>query len=137
MPISVTILTPDRSLLSNEACHQVELPGAEGTFGVLEGHSPLVTPLAIGEIRLLAADGSVKQRIAAAGGFVEVTPEKVTVTAHAAEPAHEIDVERAKAAKSRARRRLKKPGEDIDVERAEAALARALNRIEVASAAQH
>ena len=132
MPITVTILTPDRSLLEAEECREVELPGAGGRLGVLEGHTPLVTPLGIGEIRLYQSGPAPSRRIAAAGGFVEVTPEKVLVTARAAELADDIDADRARAAKRRAEQRLRKRGPDLDVERAEAALARALNRIRVA-----
>jgi len=134
MPITVTILTPDRCLLDGETCHQVELPGAGGTFGVLPDHTPLVTPLAVGELRVLGPDGAVTRRFAIARGFTEVTREQVTVTAQAAEAAEEIDVDRAKAARGRAEKRLRRRAEDVDVARAEAAMARALNRLRVASA---
>ena len=136
MPLSITILTPSRCLLDNEACHQAELPGDEGRFGVLADHTPLVTPLAIGEIRLLDASGNVAQRLAVAGGFAEVTPQAIRVTAHAAEADNEIDTDRASAAKARAEKRLRARTEDIDVARAEAALARALNRLRVAGTSE-
>lgn len=133
MPVSVTILTPDRSVLADESCHEVELPGTGGIFGILENHTPLVSPLAVGEVRLLSSPGKVAERIAVAGGFVEVTSDKVMVTAHAAERAGEIDVERAQAARRRAEQRLTSQREDIDMARARAALARATNRLHIAS----
>jgi len=134
MPLTVTILTPGRCLIDDQECHQVELPGAAGMFGVLPDHTPLVTPLAVGELRLLGPDGVVTRRFAIAEGFTEVTPAKVTVTARAAEAAEEIDVDRAKAARGRAQGRLSRRTREIDVARAEAALARATNRLRIASA---
>jgi len=70
--------------------------------------------------------------VAVSRGFLEVRPEKVTVLAEAAELAEEIDVERAKAAKERAERRLAESSPDIDRARAEYALRRAENRLNVA-----
>ena len=135
MPLTLTILTPDRKILADQSCHQVELPGLGGIFGVLAGHTPLVTPLAIGEIRTLSGESAVERRFAVANGFVEVTPEKVTVTAQAAEAADQIDVARAEAAIRRAEKRLRQQHqEDIDAARAQAALARALNRLKLAEA---
>jgi F-type H+-transporting ATPase subunit epsilon len=132
MPVLLTILTPDRTLVEGRECHEIELPGAGGTMGILEDHTPLVTPLGIGEVRLLGPDGSVTETIAVAGGLAEVTPETVAVTARAAEPADEIDVSRAEDSKRRAEQRLHRNREDVDEARAEASLARALNRLRIA-----
>ena len=131
MSVQVTIFTPGRCLLDGQECHQVELPGAGGTFGVLEGHTPLIATLAVGQIRLLDAEGSLTHHVAVAQGMAEVSSDRVLVTAHAAEGAEEIELERAHAARKRAEERLRHR-RDTDVERAELALARALNRIRVA-----
>ena len=134
MPLTITLVTPERRLANGQAIHQAELPGLDGRFGVLENHTHTLSPLAVGEIRLLAPDGKVARRFAAAGGFVEVSPERVVVTSPAAEPADEIAADRARAAKERAEKRLAAPAPDTDLERAQAALARAANRLRVAQA---
>ncbi|NIA20706.1 MAG: ATP synthase F1 subunit epsilon [Anaerolineaceae bacterium] len=131
MPVQVTILTPGRCLLDHQECRQVELPGSGGAFGVLEDHTPLVAALAVGQILLLDAQGSPTHHVAVTEGMAGVAADHVLVTAHAAERAEEIDLQRAQAARKRAERRLHHP-RDINIERAELALARALNRIRVA-----
>lgn len=133
MSLTLTILTPDRTVVADKPCHEVELPGACGLFGVLAGHTPLVAPLTLGQIRTFSSPGVVDLQFAVSSGFVEVGPEKVFVTAQASEPAATIDVERASAAKRRAEKRLQLPrADDTDVDRAQAALARALNRLKLA-----
>jgi len=136
MPVQVTIFTPSHCLLDHQECRQVELPGAGGTFGVLEDHTALVAALAVGQIRLLDAQGSLVYHIAVTEGMAEVANDHVLVTAHAAEKAEEIDLPRAQAARKRAERRLHHRS-DINIERAELALARALNRIRVAKSHDH
>jgi F-type H+-transporting ATPase subunit epsilon len=135
MPVQVTILTPDRCLLTEHSCHQVELPTAGGVVGVLEGHTPMVTPLEIGEVRLLGRDGATTHYIAVASGFVEIDQQRVLVTAHAAEKAEEIDVARATAAKERAEQELRAKA-NLEVEGVELAMARAANRLRIAHKAQ-
>jgi len=100
MGILVDIVTPERRLLSQEV-DMVTLPGIDGQMGVLRGHAPLLTTLDIGEIVL--HKGNDKQFIAVGGGVVEVRPDKVTILAQAAEHASEIDIQRAEAARERAR----------------------------------
>ena len=68
----------------------VVVPGAEGDFGVLPGHSPLISNVRPGVIHIFAG-GSVKERIFVAGGFAEVTPERCTVLAEEAMPVDDID----------------------------------------------
>lgn len=133
MPVKITILAPDGPVLEDLECYQAELPGLAGEFGVMADHTPLVAPLAIGEIRILSAEATVGQRIAIAGGFVEVGSDGARVTARAAEPADAIDVDRAKSAQARAEQRLSSRPDDLDVARAEAALARATNRLRIVS----
>ncbi len=131
MPLNVTILTPGRCLLKETPCRQVELPVAGGRIGVLENHTPLVTPLEVGEIRILPAEGETVQYLAISSGMAEVTPERVLITVHAAESAEEIDVARAQAARERAEKRLRERA-NLDIDRAELAMARAANRLRVA-----
>jgi F-type H+-transporting ATPase subunit epsilon len=126
------IVTPDREVVREEA-EEAQIPGREGYLGVLAGHAPLISELKIGEITY-RKNGKV-QHLAVTWGFLEVLPTQVTVLAEAAEKPEEIDVERARAAKERAEKRLKSPDPECDVNRASIALERALIRLQVASRA--
>lgn len=124
------IVTPDRKFFEDEV-EMVVVRGAEGNMGILKEHTPLVTPLAIGKIQI-KQKGETKCA-AIARGYIEITEEKTTIVADSAEWPEEIDVERAKAAKERAERRLDSNDENIDVLRAQVALQKALNRINIAN----
>jgi F-type H+-transporting ATPase subunit epsilon len=128
--LQLQIVSADR-LLVNEAVDEVEIPGAEGYFGVLPGHTPLLAMLQVGE--LWYRQGQEKHYLAIAFGFAEVQPDRVTILAQIAEPADEIDVARAEAAKRRAEERLASPVADIDFERARIALTKSLVRLQVAT----
>src|ERR671938_984714 len=97
--IRLQIVSAERSLV-NEAVDEVEIPGADGYFGVLPGHTPLLALLGAGE--LWYRQGQEKQYLAIAFGFAEVQPDRVTILAQIAEKADEIDLARAEAAKKRA-----------------------------------
>ncbi len=127
------VVTPDRSLIREEV-DEIQLPGSEGYFGVLPGHTPLLATLKVGE--LWYRTGQDKQLLAIAGGFVEVLPDHVTVLAQIAERAEDIDIARAEAAKKRAEERLAQPVPDIDFERARIAMMKSLIRLQVASRAR-
>jgi F-type H+-transporting ATPase subunit epsilon len=131
--IRLEIVTPDRALVDEEV-DEVELPGAEGYFGVLPGHTPLLASLQVGE--LWYRIGHEKFYLAVAFGFVEVLPNQVTVLAQIAERARDIDVARAEAARERAEERVSNPRPDMDFERARVALMKSLIRIQVASRAR-
>jgi F-type H+-transporting ATPase subunit epsilon len=131
--LALEIVTPDRALVA-EQVDEVELPGAEGYFGVLPGHTPLLASLKVGE--LWYRIGQEKHYLAIAFGFVEVLPDRVTVLAQIAERAQDIDVARAEAAKRRAEERVAKPSPDMDFERARVALMKSLIRLQVAARAR-
>ena len=124
------IVTPDKSLV-REDVDEVQLPGSEGYFGVLPGHTPLLSTLKVGE--LWYRIGTEKHYLAIALGFVEVLPDRVTVLAQMAERPQDIDIERAQAAKRRAEERLSKAVPDMDFERARIAMMKSLIRLQVAS----
>ncbi len=126
--IQLEIVTPERQVVDDVA-EEVTIPGKSGYLGVLPGHAPLITELAVGQISYKTA-GQVK-RLAVAWGFAEVLPEKVTILAETAEKSEEIDVARAEAAKQRAETELSKAGVEGNAE-AQAALDRAKARLEVA-----
>jgi F-type H+-transporting ATPase subunit epsilon len=127
------IVSADRSLV-NERVDEVEIPGADGYFGVLPGHTPLLALLGAGE--LWYRQGQEKHYLAICFGFAEVLPDRVTILAQVAERSHEIDVPRAEAARKRAEQRLASPSLDMDFERARIALMKALARLQVASRAK-
>lgn len=131
--LTLEIVTPDRALVSVQV-DEVVLPGSEGYFGVLPGHSPLLASLQVGE--LWYRIGQDKYYLAVAFGFAEVLPDHVTVLARIAEKAEDIDVARAEAAKKRAEERAVRPRPDMDFERARVALMKALIRLQVASRAR-
>ena len=101
--IDLQIVTPDR-LIVQDAVDEVQIPGSEGYFGVLPGHTPLLASLAVGE--MWYRKGQEKTFLAIAFGFAEVLPDRVTILARLAERAEEIDIERAEAARQRAEARL-------------------------------
>lgn len=133
MSILVDIVTPERRLLSEEV-DMVTLPGIDGQMGILRGHVPLLTTLDIGEI-VLHKQNDVRH-IAVSGGVVEVRPDKVTILADTAEPAEEIDIQRAEAALERARISLAEAGPQHDPN-AVAALRRSNLRLKVAQRRRH
>ena len=130
--LELQIVTPER-LLVHEQVDEVQIPGAEGYFGVLPGHTPLLAALKVGE--LWYRKGQTKTYLSIALGFAEVLPDRVTILAQLAERAEEIDVARAETARQRAERRLADPTADLDYERARLALIKATVRLEVAARA--
>ena len=128
--IDLQIVTPDRAIV-RETVDEVQIPGSEGYFGVLPGHTPFLASLTVGE--MWYRKGQEKTYLALAGGFAEVLPDRVTILATVAERAEEIDVARAEEAKKRAEGRLAGPRTDVDYERARMALQKAVARLEVAS----
>jgi F-type H+-transporting ATPase subunit epsilon len=126
--IQLEIVTPER-IVVKESVDDIQIPGKSGYLGILPGHAPLITELAVGEISYRHSGHTT--RIAVAWGFAEVLPDKVTVLAVSAERSDEIDVSRAQSAKQRAEEELKKAGPNGD-EAAQSALLRANTRIEVA-----
>ena len=131
--LQLHVVSADRALV-NETVDEVQIPGAEGYFGVLPGHTPLLATLQVGQ--LWYRQGQEVHYLAIAFGFAEVQPTQVTILAELAEPADEIDVARAEAARKRAEERLAKPTLDMDFERARIAMLKALVRLQVASRAR-
>ena len=131
--LQLQIVSADRSLV-NEQVDEVEIPGADGYFGVLPGHTPLLALLGTGE--LWYRQGQEKTYLAIAFGFAEVQPDRVTILAMIAEKAEEIDTARAEASKKRAEERLARATVDMDAERARIALMKSLIRLQVSTRAR-
>jgi len=121
-------VTPERPIVHDDV-DEVVLPGEDGAIGVLPGHAPLLAALKAGEIWY--RKGAEKKYAFIAKGFAEIVPDRVSILAHVAERAEDIDLARAEAAKRRAEERITKPSSEIDIERARVALLRALTRVQV------
>ena len=125
--IKLDIVSAERVVFSDDV-DLVVAPGVEGQLGILPHHTPLMTTLQPGELRV--RKGGEEFFMAISGGFLEVRPDRVIVLADAAERAEEIDVARAEEAKRRAQERLSQRALGLDVAQAEAALRRAITRLE-------
>jgi F-type H+-transporting ATPase subunit epsilon len=123
------VVTPEKKVVDT-AAEEIQIPGKDGYLGVLPGHAPLITELAVGEIRFRT--GADEQRLAVAWGFAEVLPDRVTILAETAERPSEINVARAREAKERAEQRLTSGDPTVDVERSLDALHKAETRLQVA-----
>jgi F-type H+-transporting ATPase subunit epsilon len=123
------IVTPSK-LVVKESAEEAQIPGLSGYLGILPGHAPLLTELAVGVITYKVSGAT--HTLAVAWGFAEVLPDRVTILAEAAERPQEIDVQRAQQAKDRAEQFLKSNNPELDYARAEDALQRAETRLNVA-----
>jgi len=123
------IVTPEKVAVRDTA-EEMQIPGTNGYLGILPGHAPLITELAIGEITY--RNGSTTHHLSVAWGFAEVLPDKVTILAETAERADEIDLKRAQQAKQRAEQEFKTAGTEEEFTRAEDDLHRAEVRLQVA-----
>ena len=127
--LKLEIVTPDRHVV-NDYAQEVQIPGANGYLGVLPGHAPLISELAVGEISY-RKNGHVF-RLAVAWGFAEILPDKVTILAETAERPEEIDIEAARRARDEAAARMK--AMEADFEQANRAYQVAEARLKVAGA---
>lgn len=104
--ITVEVVSPEQVLYSGEA-NMVITRTLDGEIAFQAGHQPFLGALANNHTRVFLADGSTED-IAVHGGFVEVSNNKVSILSDAAEIGSQIDVERARDAKSRAEDQLRK-----------------------------
>jgi F-type H+-transporting ATPase subunit epsilon len=130
MTLLLEIVTPEK-LAYRDQVDEVLVPGTDGQLGILPHHTPLITTLGVGELRI--RKGNAEEYFAIVGGFLQVRPDKVVVMAETADVASEIDLERAQQARKDAEAALSSAYvEAADVAAARAALDRALVRIRVA-----
>jgi F-type H+-transporting ATPase subunit epsilon len=106
MPIHIEVVTQEKLILDEPEADMIVLPGSEGVLGVLPRHTPLLTTLGIGELRI--KKGDTEQVLAVYGGVVEVRPDKVVVLADMALKPEEIDLEAAEAARRSAQEMMRK-----------------------------
>jgi len=123
------IVTAER-LVYSEEIEVLVAPGIDGELGILPSHTPLLTELKPGEIRV------VKDRedtyMAVSGGFMEVLGNKITILADTAEHIEEIDIERAEEALKNAEERVSARTSDMDMERGLASMRKSQARLRVA-----
>ena len=129
MPLHLEIITPERRVYEDDV-DMVIAPASEGYVGILPHHVPLFTTLGPGEFKV--KKGGVEEVLAVFGGFMDVRSDRVVVLTDAAEPAEEIDANRAQEARERAQQVLAAgPASAADEQRARAELQRALVRLRV------
>ncbi|MEK0419281.1 MAG: hypothetical protein RI949_3287 [Pseudomonadota bacterium] len=120
--IQVDVVSADESIFSGEAKF-VALPGESGELGILPRHTPLITRIRPGAVRIERADNGQEEFVFVAGGILEVQPHSVTVLADTAIRGHDLDEAKANEAKKAAEEALKNAKSDIDLAAAQSELA--------------
>jgi F-type H+-transporting ATPase subunit epsilon len=125
--IHVDVVSAEASIFSGEAKF-VALPGESGELGILPKHTPLITRIKPGAVRIEKADGT-EEFVFVAGGILEVQPNVVTVLADTAIRGHDLDEAKANEAKQRAEESLRNKDAAIDYAAAQAELASAVAQL--------
>ena len=119
--IHVDVVSAEESIFSGEA-RFVALPGEAGELGIYPRHTPLISRIKSGSVRIEKADGS-EEFIFVAGGILEVQPDCVTVLTDTAIRGKDLDEEKANAAKLAAQEAVKNAKSEIDLAKAQSELA--------------
>lgn len=126
--LKLEVVTPERLVLSDRVA-EVQFPTANrGYYGVLPGHTPVMTEVGDGLITFVKEGHT--HWLTVFGGFAEIGPDRLTILARAAETADLIDTTRAETARKRAEQRLAEHSAEVDMDRARTALDRALVRLQ-------
>jgi F-type H+-transporting ATPase subunit epsilon len=126
--IHVDVVSAEESIYSGEA-EFVVLPGEAGELGIYPRHTPLITRIRPGEVRIKPAGGGDEELIFVAGGILEVQPRVVTVLADTAIRGHDLDEALALEAKKRAEEAMRTRTSKIEVAKAQAELASAVAQL--------
>jgi len=125
----ITLVTPEKEVVVDPEVDQVNIPGIDGDMGILPNHAPLFTTMRAG--RFSYEKGEEVVELVVSSGYAEVTENRVTVLAESAEFLHEIDHDRAEAARVAAEKLLQKADlEGEAIKEAQDKLFRALARLE-------
>ena len=127
--LTLRIVTPDQAF--NYEVDEVSMPGTEGDFGVLPGHTPFFTSLRTGQ--MWYRQGAEKHFLAVSVGLVEVLPDRVSVVAQVAERAEDLDQARAEGGMTRAQEMMGAVPHEIDFEKARLSLLRTLQQLQAES----
>jgi F-type H+-transporting ATPase subunit epsilon len=120
--LHVDVVSAEESIFSGEAKF-VALPGEMGELGIFPRHTPLITRIKPGAVRIVRADTGEEEFVFVAGGILEVQPGTVTVLADTAIRGHDLDEAKASEAKKLAEEALKNAKSDFDVAKAQSELA--------------
>ena len=126
--IHVDVVSAEEAIYSGEA-EFVVLPGEEGELGVYPKHTPLITRIKPGTVRIKPADGGEEELIFVAGGILEVQPNLITVLADTAIRGHDLDEAKALEAQKRAQENLQDRTGKMEYAKAIAELAEATAQI--------
>jgi F-type H+-transporting ATPase subunit epsilon len=126
--IYVDVVSAEESIFSGEA-EFVALPGESGELGILPQHTPLITRIRPGAVRIKLAGKAQEEFVFVAGGILEVQPNRVTVLADTAIRGHDLDEAKAEEARKKAEEALHNREADIDYAKAQAELAAAIAQI--------
>jgi len=121
--IHVDVVSAEQSIFAGEAKF-VALPGESGELGILPGHTPLITRIRPGAVRIEKADGE-EEFVFVAGGILEIQPNKVTVLADTAIRGHDLDEAKANEAKKAAEEAMQNRGTEFDMALAQSEFAMA------------
>ncbi len=119
--IHVDVVSAEESIFSGEA-RFVALPGESGELGIYPRHTPLISRIKSGTVRIEKADGS-EEFVFVAGGILEVQPDCVTVLTDTAIRGKDLDEEKANAARLAAQEAVKNAKSEIDLAKAQSELA--------------
>ncbi|GAA5167194.1 F0F1 ATP synthase subunit epsilon [Viridibacterium curvum] len=128
MTVHVDVVSAEESLFSGLA-EIVSLPGESGELGILPGHTPLLTRIKPGTVRIKIPNRAEEEVIFVAGGLLEVQPGLVTVLADTAIRGKDLDEAKALDAKRRAEEMLANRGGAVDIAKAQAELAASVAQI--------
>lgn len=126
--LHLEVISPDQIFWDDEVDTAV-VRSIEGDVGLMKDHLPLVSPLAVGRIKIIK-DGKPREA-SCAEGVIKIRGDHALVITEAVEWIDEIDLHRAKKAKERAEERLAAKKKDVDLDRANIAMTKALNRIKL------
>jgi len=125
--IKVDVVSAEESIFSGDATFVV-LPGEAGELGILPGHTPLITRIRPGCVRIVH-EGNVEEFVFVAGGILEVQPGAVTVLADTAIRGRDLDEAKADEARRLAQERLQNVGSNLEYATAQAELATAVAQL--------
>jgi F-type H+-transporting ATPase subunit epsilon len=126
--IHVSVVSAQEEIFEGEA-EFVALPGETGELGIYPKHTPLITRIKPGAVRIKVVGQAEEEFVFVAGGLLEVQPNEVTVLAETAIRGHDLDEARANEARKRAEETLSNRGSKIDYAKAQAELAEAIAQL--------
>jgi F-type H+-transporting ATPase subunit epsilon len=126
--IHVSVVSAQEEIFDGEA-EFVALPGETGELGIYPRHTPLITRIKPGAVRIKVVGQAEEEFVFVAGGLLEVQPGEVTVLAETAIRGHDLDEARANEARKRAEETLSNRGSKIDYAKAQAELAEAIAQL--------